>query len=113
MELISWSLNAIDTIISTRKSESGEPVCPDGTHPAGYVLDEWKNWRVACLVPLFVEDIEDLYLFGFLVGGLLLLGLGGALLYRKIGRTAAAKTGSPHLPVIIMNCARRGKIRLR
>ena len=86
MELINWSLNATDTIFSTRKSGPGEPACPDGTHPAGYVLDAWGKWRVACLAPLSVEDVEDLYLFGFMVGGLLLLGLGAALSYRKIGK---------------------------
>ena len=101
MELINWSLNATDTIFSTRKSGPGEPACPDGTHPAGYVLDAWGKWRVACLAPLSVEDVEDLYLFGFMVGGLLLLGLGAALSYRKIGKTTATKIGNPHLPVMI------------
>ena len=101
MELINWSLNAIDTIFSTRKSGSGEPACPDGTHPAGYIQDAWENWRVACLTPFSVEDVEDLYLFGFMVAGHLLLGLGAALIYRKIGKTAATKIGAPHLPVMI------------
>ncbi len=31
MDLINWSLNAIDTIFSTRSLGSGEPVCPDET----------------------------------------------------------------------------------
>ncbi len=31
MDLINWSLNAIDTIFSTRSLGSGEPDCPDGT----------------------------------------------------------------------------------
>ncbi len=31
MDLINWSLNAIDTIFLTRSLGSGEPVCPDGT----------------------------------------------------------------------------------
>ncbi len=30
MDLINWSLSAIDTIFSTRSLGSGEPVCPDG-----------------------------------------------------------------------------------
>ncbi len=36
MDLINWSLSAIDTIFSTRSLGSGEPVCPDGTFAAGY-----------------------------------------------------------------------------
>ena len=79
----------------------GDPACPDGTHPGGYIQDAWGKWRVACLAPLSMEDVEDLYLFGFMVGGLLLLGLGVALTYRKIGKTAATKIGNPHLPVMI------------
>ncbi len=31
MDLINWSLSAIDTIFSRRSLGSGEPVCPDGT----------------------------------------------------------------------------------
>ncbi len=39
MDLINWSLSAIDTIFSTRSLGSGEPVCPDGTFAAGYTRD--------------------------------------------------------------------------
>jgi len=63
MELINWSLNAIDRIFSTRSSGPGEPVCPDGTFAAGYMRDSWEQWRVVCLAILSVEDIEDLYIF--------------------------------------------------
>ncbi len=43
MDLINWSLNAIDTIFSTRSSGSGEPDCPDGTFAAGYTMDTWDR----------------------------------------------------------------------
>ncbi len=42
---------------------SGEPDCPDGTFAAGYTMDAWERWRIVCLAALFVEDIEDIYLF--------------------------------------------------
>ncbi len=54
MDLINWSLNAIDTM------GSGEPDCPDGTFAAGYTMDAWERWRIVCLAALSVEDIEDL-----------------------------------------------------
>jgi len=60
MELVNWSLNAIDKIFSTRSSGSGELVCPDGTFAAGYMRGSWEKWRVLCLAILSVEDIEDL-----------------------------------------------------
>ncbi len=70
MDLINWSLNAIDTIFSTRSLGSGEPDCPDGTFAAGYTMDAWKGWRIVCLAALSVEDIEDIYLFGTMITGL-------------------------------------------
>ena len=63
MELIKWSLNAIDTIFSTRSAGLGEPVCPDGTFAAGYTMDTWDRWRVVCLAALSVEVVEDVYIF--------------------------------------------------
>ncbi len=82
MDLINWSLNAIDTIFSTRSLGSGEPDCPAGTFAAGYTMDAGKGGRVVCLAALSVEDIEDIYLFGTMITGLLLIGLGFALGYR-------------------------------
>lgn len=38
--------------------------------------------EVACCVP--VADIKDVYLLGFMITGALLIGLGVALVYRKI-----------------------------
>ncbi len=90
MDLINWSLNAIDTIFSTRSLGSGEPVCPDGTFAAGYTMDAWERWRIVCLAALSVEDIEDIYLFGTMITGLLLIGLGFALGYRRIQKTGTA-----------------------
>ncbi len=60
MDLINWSLDAIDTIFSSRNLGSGEPDCPDGTFAAGYTMDAWERWRIVCLAALSVEDIEDL-----------------------------------------------------
>ncbi len=99
MDLINWSLNAIDTIFSTRSTGSGEPNCPDGTYPAGYTMDAWDRWRVVCLAALSVEDIEDIYLFGTMITGLLLIGLGFALGYRRIKETGTAVQSLTRLPV--------------
>ena len=101
MDLISWSLNAIDTIFSTRSLGSGEPACPAGTLAAGYTMDAWERWRVVCLAPLSVEDIEDIYLFGTLITGLLLIGLGIALMYRLNQRTVTAVQSPTKLPGMI------------
>ncbi len=90
MDLINWSLSAIDIIFSTRKLGSGEPDCPDGTFAAGYTRDVWERWQIVCLAALSVEDIEDIYLFGTMITGLLLIGLGFALGYRKIQKTGTA-----------------------
>ncbi len=101
MDLINWSLNAIDTIFSTRSTGSGEPNCPDGTYPAGYTMDAWDRWRGVCLAALSVEDIEDIYLFGTMITGLLLIGLGFALGYRRIKETGTAVQSLTRLPVMI------------
>ncbi|RXN10912.1 Fanconi anemia group A [Labeo rohita] len=84
MDLVNCSLNAIETIFSMRSLGSGEPNCPAGTFAAGYMMDGWKKWRIVCLAPLSLEDIEDIFLFGTVITGILLTGFGGALLYRKM-----------------------------
>lgn len=101
MDLINWSLNAIDTIFSTRSLGSGEPDCPAGTFAAGYTMDAWERWRVVCLAALSVEDIEDIYLFGTMITGLLLIGLGFALVYRENRKTVTAIQNLTRLPVMI------------
>ncbi|ROL53899.1 hypothetical protein DPX16_19585 [Anabarilius grahami] len=101
MDLINWSLNAIDTIFSTRSLGSGEPDCPAGTFTAGYTMDAWERWRVVCLAALSVEDIEDIYLFGTMITGLLLIGLAFALVYRDNRKTVTAVQNLTRLPVMI------------
>ncbi len=101
MDLINWSLDAIDTIFSKRSTGSGEPKCPDGTYPSGYMMDAWDRWRIMCLAALSVEDIEDVYLFGTMITGLLLIGLGFGLGYRKIKETGTAVQSLTRLPVLI------------
>ncbi len=78
---------------------SGEPDCPDGTFAAGYMMDAWERWRIVCLAALSVEDIEDIYLFGTMIPGILLIGLGFALGYRKIQKTETAVQSLTRLPV--------------
>ncbi|KAL1276439.1 hypothetical protein QQF64_036062 [Cirrhinus molitorella] len=90
MDLINWSLNAIDTIFSTRSLGSGEPNCPAGTFASGYVMDGWEKWRVVCLAALSLEDVEDVYLFGTLITGFLLMGIGGVLGYRRLVKAVSA-----------------------
>ncbi len=101
MDLINWSLSAIDTIFSMRSLGSGEPVCPDGTFAAGYTRDAWERWQIVCLAALSVEDAEDIYLFGTMITGILLIGLGFALGYRKIWKTGTAVQSLTRLPVWI------------
>ncbi|ROL45123.1 hypothetical protein DPX16_1803 [Anabarilius grahami] len=98
MDLINWSLNATDTIFSTRSLGSGEPDCPAGTFAAGYTMDAWERWRVVCLAALSVEDIEDIYLFGTMITGLLLIGF--SLVYRENRKTVAVQNLT-RLPVMI------------
>ncbi|KAL0149848.1 hypothetical protein M9458_053348 [Cirrhinus mrigala] len=90
MELITWTLNAIDTIFSTRGRGYGDPKCPAETFAAGYVMDPWAKWRVMCMAPLSLEDIEDIYIFVSLISGFLLIGFGGALLYRRLVKAVHA-----------------------
>ncbi len=67
---------------------SGETECPDGTFVAGYTMDAWERWRIVYLAALSLEDIEDIYLFGTMMTGILLIGF--ALGYRKIQKTGTA-----------------------
>ncbi len=54
-----------------------------------------------CLAALSVEDIEDIYLFGTMITGLLLIGLGFALGYRRIQKTGTAVQSPTRLPIMI------------
>ncbi len=53
-----------------------------------------------CLVALSAEDIKDIYLFGTMITGILLIGLGFALGYRKIQKTGTAVQSLTRLPVM-------------
>ena len=105
MDLINWSLNAIDQIYSTRKGGSGEPACPDGSYPAGYVMDSYGKFQLLCLANLNIEDVEDVYLTVLMITGHLLIGMGIALVYRKICKTAGAP-GAPRLPVMLIELSK-------
>ena len=64
-------------------------------------MDAWEQWRVVCLAALSVEDVEDIYLFGTMITGFLLFGLGATLIYRKIKETATAVISPVRLPEMI------------
>ncbi len=53
-------------------------------------MDAWERWQIVCLAALSVEDIEDIYLFGTMITGLLLIGLGFAPGYRRIQKMGTA-----------------------
>ncbi|KAL1256579.1 hypothetical protein QQF64_012124 [Cirrhinus molitorella] len=53
-------------------------------------MDGWEKWRVVCLAALSLEDVEDIYLFGTLITGFLLMGIGGALGYRRLVKVVSA-----------------------
>ncbi len=86
---------------STRSLGSGEPVCRDRTFAAGYTRDAWERWQIVCLAALSVKVIEDIYLFGTMITGILLIGLGFALGYRKIQKTGTAVQSLTWLPVLV------------
>ncbi|MED6285378.1 hypothetical protein CHARACLAT_028693 [Characodon lateralis] len=98
MDLVSSSLNALDQIFSTGRQGKVEPSCPDGTFFSRYAMDSWQQWKIVCLTTMSVEDVEDLYIIGFLITGFLLFGVGGYLAYRKICKTSAAVQSTPKLP---------------
>ncbi len=90
MDLINWSLSAIDTILG-----SGEPVCPDGTsRPDIRGINRVSGGS-------FCGGREDIYLFGTMITGILLIGLGFDLGYRKIWKTGTAVQSLTRLPVWI------------
>ncbi len=63
-------------------------------------MDAWERWQIVCLAALSVEDIEDIFLFGTMITGLLLIGLGFALGYRKIQKTGTAVQSLTRLPAM-------------
>ncbi len=113
MDLINWSLNAIDTIFSMRSLGSGEPVCPDGTFAAGYTMDAWERWRIVCLAALSMEDIEDIYLFGTMITGLMLIGLGFSWVIEKFRKREQLSKASQGCPSWLKLWEERSALRLR
>ncbi len=55
-----------------------------------------RNWH-----HLLDEKLEDIYLFGTMITGLLLIGLGFALGYRRIQKTGTAVQSLTRLPIMI------------
>lgn len=95
MDLIKWSLSAI---FSTIGLGFEEPICPDGTFAAGYMRDSLEVWRLVCLAPLSVADIEDLFLFGLTIIGILLLGMASLLVFRTYAEVGRAVQSHHRLP---------------
>ncbi len=76
-------------------------------------MDAWERWRIVCLAALSVEDIEDIYLFGTMITGILLIGLGFALGYRRIKKTGTAVQSLTRLPVWLKQWEEWSALRLR
>ncbi len=73
-----------------------------------------KGWRIVCLAALSVEDIEDIYLFGTMITGLLLIGLGFALGYRRIQENGKQLSkASQGCPSWLKQWEERSALRLR
>lgn len=103
MELIAWSLNAIDSIYSRRSRGAEEPWCPDKTFPAGYAPDPWGKWGMVCLN---VWSVEDLYILGQMKTDFLLIGFGMTMVYRQVKSLRMAGASTPLLPVEITTAIR-------
>ncbi len=97
-----WSTGLSAQLIPSSQGEVwvlGNPFVP--MFAAGYTRDAWERWQIVCLAALSVEDAEDIYLFGTMITGILLIGLGFALGYRKIRKTGTAVQSLTRLPVLI------------
>ena len=106
MDLLSWSLNAIDTIWSPRKQGPSEPNCPDGTQPSGYLIDYSNTWRQFCLSNLQIEDVEDVFVAILILINYVLLGAGLYLILRKIDRAVENILSSKVLPEMLNDLAK-------
>lgn len=87
MDLISWSLKAIDKNI-TRHVDLGEATCSDGKFAKGYVMDSWERWRIARFLTLSVEDV---YIFTTLIIVLTLIGFGFILIHTQLQQSSVPK----------------------
>ncbi len=79
--------------------------------PSGLYDGAWERWRIVCLAALSVEDI-DIYLFGTMITGILLIGLGFTLGYRRIQKTGTAVQSPTRLPVWLKLWEERSALRL-
>ncbi len=61
----------------------------------------WSTGLSTQLTPSSRREAEDIYLFGTMITGLLLIGLGFALGYRRIQKTGTAVQSLTRLPVMI------------
>lgn len=52
-------------------------------HQAGQEMDSWGEWTIMCLVMLFMEDVEDIYIIGLIIIKFLMFGAGGFLVHHK------------------------------
>lgn len=78
-------LSAIDQIYSTlRSTGKGHLAFAAQTDRAGYVLVAWKAFQPVCLEILSQENMEDIWIFGFMMIGFLLIGIGNYWVYRKM-----------------------------
>ncbi|MED6273603.1 hypothetical protein CHARACLAT_008127 [Characodon lateralis] len=68
---------------------------------SGYTMDSWQQWKIVCLTAMSVADVENLYIFGLLITGFLLFGVGGYLAYRVIHKTWSAVQSIPKLPAML------------
>ncbi|MEQ2235131.1 hypothetical protein ILYODFUR_038490 [Ilyodon furcidens] len=64
-------------------------------------MDSWQQWKIVYVTTMSVEDVEDVYIFGLLITGFLLFGVGGYLAYRVIRKRWAAVQSIPKLSVML------------
>lgn len=67
-------------------------------------MDACNKWKVLCLAVLLLEDTEDVYIFGFMIAGHLMNGIGIALVDRKVCKMAASKEASQLLALEKDHC---------
>ncbi|XP_028329649.1 uncharacterized protein LOC114480058 [Gouania willdenowi] len=93
MELIIWFLNTIDQIFLTKRTSRGEPISPGGTFAAGCTMNSWGFASI-----LSIQNVDEFYLIGIMIVGILLIGAGSFMTYRNVWITSLA--GLVRLPVI-------------
>lgn len=89
IELINWSLSAIDKIFTHVLHRVSRTVPVDHSLQATLATRGRPGKRFVWMFS--VEDIVDLWIIGILLVGFLIVRLEISLIYRKIGKTAASK----------------------